>query len=72
MAKPLVKSSLASGTGGGAGAAAFVIWLAGVLWPDLVIPPEIAAVIGGAMGGLIGGFFGPIMRLVNKRLDALT
>jgi len=58
--KPLVKSSLFVGAGGGA----LVIWLIGIWRPELVIPPEIAAII----AGLMGGVFGPIVRFFNNLL----
>ena len=56
--RPLVKSSLAVGAGGGA----LVIWLFGVWKPELVIPPEMAALI----AGILGGIFGPIVRFLNN------
>lgn len=60
MSKPKVVGSFVAGAGGGA----VLVWAWGLFFPDIVMPPEVAA----AVAGFIGGVYGPIVRKIEAWL----
>lgn len=46
------KTTTTAAVGGGVGAGALVVWLWGIAFPEIVMPAEVAAIVGSTLMGL--------------------